>query len=294
MPGRYATSDLSSRWPTALGTILLVAFALVCLVVVPLLLVTSGAGADQTRTGSGGFVPEYGKPAGGTARERAFLQDHRVLEEVSGRLNELVAMPATVRMTGRSCGDTEVAYDPERARIDVCYEFVAEVREMFAAAPSAADADIADIADAVVDRKTVGVMTEALYHEAGHALLDKLALPYTGREEDVADQFAAYSLIPQGKKGQAAILAAAENYELYAEDTDPRDVDFAGPHAADAVRAVNYHSYLYGSDPKRYRHLVGDNRLSEDRAGLSEEEYDALRHGWDALLRPHLTRRDQP
>ncbi|WP_461030503.1 DUF4344 domain-containing metallopeptidase, partial [Streptomyces sparsus] len=236
MPGRYATSVPPARWRTALGTALTVAFALVCLGLVPLVLVSSGHRGGDARAGSTGFVPEYGKAARGDAADRWFLVDRRLLEGVAERLNDSWQLPGTVRMTGRSCDGTDVAYDPELSRIDVCYAFVSEIREQFAeagAGPATAE-------------RTVGVLTETLYHEAGHALIDALRLPYTGREEDVADQFAAYSLIPQGEAGRAAIRAAAESYELYAAAADPAEADFADEHAHDAARAVNYRSYLHG------------------------------------------------
>jgi Putative metallopeptidase len=135
--------------------------------------------------------------------------------------------------------------------------------------------------------RTAGAITETLYHEAAHALIDTLDLAPTGREEDVADQFAAYRLIPQGPAGRAAILAASDNYAQSAGARAPGDVDFADEHPPDATRAANYRCYLYGSAPKENRHLVDGRLLTRQRAAGCADEYDALRRGWDRLLRPY-------
>ncbi|WFB08904.1 DUF4344 domain-containing metallopeptidase [Streptomyces sp. LX-29] len=261
----------------------------------------SQAAAPPTR---GGLSTAYG-PAKGGGQERArdFLRTRRLLEHVAGRLGDRLRLPPRVEiaLTGRSCGSSDVAYDPEKGRVELCYEFVDEVRELFedeAAGSDAAgsvDADAegasaARVADAVAD-KTAGVVTETLYHEVAHALIDRLELPIVGREEDVADQFAAFNLIPQGSAGRAAVLAAAENYALYAEQTDPRDIDFADEHLPDASRAANYRCYVYGSAPRSHDDLVDGELLTKARAELCEDEYADLRRGWGELLAPYETAR---
>ncbi|MBB1243168.1 hypothetical protein GL263_06255, partial [Streptomyces durbertensis] len=250
---------------------------LLCLVAVPLALLDSGEG--EARADSRGFVVEYGKAGEGEGADRRLLEGAGVLEEAADRLNARLVLPRTIRVTARTCPEAAAHYDLEKSRIEICYSFVAEVRELF----ERAEGD-----DARVRAKTLGVLTETIYHEAAHALIDKLELPFTGREEDAADQFAAYHLIPQGRHGRAALLAAAENFALYAEDTDPEDIDFGGEHSPDAVRAASYYTYLYGSDPKRYARLVDDGLVGEERAEVAEDEYRALRRGWRALLAPHL------
>ncbi|MFI1970399.1 DUF4344 domain-containing metallopeptidase [Streptomyces cinnamoneus] len=244
----------------------------------------SQAAASPTR---GGLSVSYEAPEGGGAGERAaraFLTDRRLAEQVAQDVNASVRLPKGVEIVGRSCDkDDTPEYHPQTGRIALCYGFVGEVRRMFAADPSSGAGD--------PDERTAGVITETLYHEAAHALLDKLDLPFTGREEDVADQFAAYRLLRQGKKGRAALLAAADNYDQYARESGPDDFDPSDEHAPDSVRSVNYRCYLYGSAPDASRDMVGRQGLTEERAELCEEEYDALRRGWNTLLRPYATGR---
>ncbi|MCA6092445.1 DUF4344 domain-containing metallopeptidase [Streptomyces sp. SCA3-4] len=235
----------------------------------------------------GGLSVSYEAPSRGGEDERAFLRGRRLPEQVAADLNRTVRLPQPVRIVGRSCEKDGIPeYDPESGRISLCYGFIGEVRSMFAAERDGGDPD----------ERTAGVVTETLYHEAGHALIDKLALPFTGHEEDVADQFAAYRLLSRGETGRAALLAAADNYAQYAREADPSDVDPSDEHAPDAMRSASYRCYLYGSAPrqkrgKEYRSLVDGKRLSKERAGLCEEEYESLRRGWQRLLAPHMSDR---
>ncbi|MEC4019448.1 DUF4344 domain-containing metallopeptidase [Streptomyces sp. H27-D2] len=241
-------------------------------------MVTAAAPGQAAAPKSREIVASYQKAKRGGGDERAFLRENRLLERVSDKINKRLKIPGTIRMAGRSCGNTDVAYDPEKSRIDVCYEFVAEVREMFE-----------DAGGKNVRGSTAGVVSETLYHETAHALIDKLALPYTGREEDVADQFAAYNLIPQGMAGQRALLAAAENFHLYAIE-EGQKVDFSDEHSPSAARAATYRSYLYGANPKRWKKLVDGKQLTRARSELSGYEYADLRRGWNHLLAPHRQR----
>ncbi|MGK5627066.1 DUF4344 domain-containing metallopeptidase [Streptomyces sp. URMC 123] len=238
---------------------------------------TGGASA-RGAPAAGGLVVTH-EPAGpGYGDEAAYLRDRRLLERVADRVNERVALPTTVTVTARGCGSGEVSYDPDASRIDVCYEHVAETRDLFRGAGRTPE----QAAEA-----TEGVLTETLYHETAHALIDKLELPYVGREEDVADQFAAYVLVQQGEAGRRHLLWAADDYDLYAQRGGPADVDFSDEHPPDAARSANYRCYLYGADPGRFASLVDGRRLTRDRAGLCADEYRDLQRGWSRLLAPH-------
>ncbi|KUJ67041.1 hypothetical protein ACZ90_32075 [Streptomyces albus subsp. albus] len=308
----------------------------------------SQAAAPPTR---GGLWTAYHSADGErNVRARDFLRHRRLPEQIAERLNKRLSVRTRIGIVGRACGDSDVSYDPEKGRIDLCYEFVDEVRGMFSerAESAVADArdggsgssgdshagyvptsrgnlpgarveqttdlgrrattsrkartgrttglgdrttDPGDRAGGDLDERTAGVVTETLYHEIAHALIDRLDLPIVGREEDVADQFAAYNLVPQGARGRAALLAAADNYTLYAERTDPQDIDYSDEHLPDAARSANYRCYLYGAAPGRERALVDGERLTKARAELCEDEYHDLRRGWTVLLAPYRTSR---
>ncbi|MFI9721429.1 DUF4344 domain-containing metallopeptidase [Streptomyces sp. NPDC052396] len=238
-----------------------------------------GKAQSAAPAGSGRVTVSYAEPRDDGADERPFLRKHRLPERVADDLNRTVRLPEPIRIVSRTCdGDSDYPeYDDEQGRIVLCYDYVDEVRAMFKAAR-----------DEDPDGRTAGVITESLYHEAAHALADKLQLPFTGHEEDVADQFAAYRMIPRGAQGRDGLLAAADNYaQSAAGDEDEEDFDPSDEHAPDAVRAANYRCYLYGSRPKEADRLIDGTLLTDERARGCGEEYRALRRGWDKLLAPH-------
>ncbi|WP_171172447.1 DUF4344 domain-containing metallopeptidase [Streptomyces sp. I05A-00742] len=248
-----------------------------------------GRGGDRTRDddarpGGAGVTVSYREADQGDEAHLGFLRQRRLPEQVADDLNRTLRLPRRIGITGRSCDEDDVPdYDPETGRVTLCYGYVGEVRAMFR---EARDPDVAG--------RTAGVITETLYHEVAHALIDRLDLRFTGHEEDVADQFAAYRLLARGAAGRAALRAAADNYAQYAADSGPGSDDPSDEHAPDAVRSANYLCYLYGSAPERERKLVDGKRLGKERAEQCEDEYRALRRGWDGLLTPYATGRTGP
>ncbi|RCV48005.1 DUF4344 domain-containing metallopeptidase, partial [Marinitenerispora sediminis] len=146
----------------------------------------------------------YDEPGKGQAEDAAFLRDSKVMEELSDRIGSTFGLPSGVAITASSCGAPDAYYDPAESKITICYEYVQDARDGFAAR-----------GDGDADGKVLGLMTETVYHEAGHALIDKLSLPITGREEDVADQFAAYMLI--GTDLEPRLHGAIADYQRHAE-----------------------------------------------------------------------------
>ncbi|NVK80980.1 DUF4344 domain-containing metallopeptidase [Streptomyces morookaense] len=237
------------------------------------LLATGCGGASAEPEGGVSVSYKAPAPGGSAADERGFLRTRALPERVAADLNGALRLPERIRIVNRSCtGDDDYPeYDPDTRRIVLCYEYVGRVRSAFQEA-GASDPDA----------RTAGVVTESLYHEAAHALVDTLELDIDGSEEDAADRFAAYRMIPQGAEGRAGLLAAADNYAWEArEDTDSSDEDETEDedgHAPDAVRAANYRCYLHGSAAPA---PVGE------RARQCEDEYRTLQHDWDELLAPH-------
>ncbi|MFE3652769.1 DUF4344 domain-containing metallopeptidase [Streptomyces sp. NPDC059152] len=232
---------------------------------------------------SGGFVVQY-RTGGKAASATAYLRTRRILDKAAERLNDTVEVPHRIPLVVRSCGAAEPAYDPETGTVDFCAEHVEEIRDRFAhadrrGAPGAGDAHAA------------AVLEETAYHESAHALIDRLGLRFTGREEDVADQLAAVLLIGQGRAGEAKALAVAEDYALAAEETPFDEADLLDEHSLDGQRAANYACYVYGAHPTRHEDLVGaGGRVTEDRAEGCPDEWEQARSGWQRLLAGHLKR----
>ncbi|MEO1549942.1 MAG: DUF4344 domain-containing metallopeptidase [Pseudomonadota bacterium] len=58
------------------------------------------------------------------------LSETGLLEEVAQAYNALVAWPEKIYLTARPCGEANAFWDPETHRVELCYEFVDELRRI--------------------------------------------------------------------------------------------------------------------------------------------------------------------
>ncbi|MFD5887341.1 DUF4344 domain-containing metallopeptidase [Streptomyces sp. NPDC060334] len=191
-----------------------------------------------------GFAVRYEAPAAGDEREAAFLRDGKHADRAVTRLNAYLDLPDRVTVVARSCAGEGTAYDPAAHRIDLCYDDMAEDRELL-----------------TTDEKVGAIVAESVYHEAGHALVEALELPVgpDPDEENTADRFAALMLLREGPDGERALRTAAEEYELLAArepDTAPDEDEHAPP----ADRAAAYLCLLHGAAPDRHPDLATRTR----------------------------------
>src|SRR5829696_9194124 len=105
----------------------------------------------------------------------------------------------------------------------------------------------------------VGPLADVFLHEASHALFDMLRIPLLGREEDAADQLAAYYVLQLSKELQRKlVLGTAWAYASELKVQRPRDlhrrrlevsrhVTLADEHGTPAQRLYNLLCIAYGS-----------------------------------------------
>lgn len=212
--------------------------------------------------------------------ERRLLQDAGLLEAFAAWMEETVRLPMDITLVAKECQDANAFYTAQDSTITVCYELPASERVSLRA-DGTADADI--------DTQLLESAREVLFHEGGHALLAELDLAFTGREEDVADQFSVYALT--GTEADTdSLITVAKLYYLRAQAVTTIDeLPFSDTHGLDAQRSANFLCYVYGAAPDRYDYLVTDGVLDGDRAAGCPEEYAQLTAGWSALLAPFRT-----
>lgn len=202
----------------------------------------------------------------------------RVLEEIAAVLNEAVVIPVRLGLRFAECGEPNAYYDPEAKVVSVCFELLTHYYDILAEEFD----DESELDDAVL-----GAFTFVFFHEIGHALVDVLELPVTGREEDAVDQLSAWLLIDNGD-GDEAVVHGALSFEVSARASDEvSDDQFADEHSLDEQRVYNMLCWLYGSDPKKYAPLV-DDPLPKARAERCEGEYRLLDRSWSRLLEAHV------
>ncbi len=216
---------------------------------------------------------------------RDLIQNDHLLEDLADSINESLKLPYDIPLVGKECGTANAYWSRDDKSVTICYEDAADALDIYT---KAGDDDPAASA--------INSEMATFFHETGHMVIDLYDLPVTGREEDVADQLAAYILLAPGPDGKTdpesvqAVKDFAREFKGYDEQKGG-EIDegaLADVHSLDLTRMYNLECWVYGSDPVANADLVNDGLLPEDRADGCEDEYTKLSNSWGTLLAPYL------
>ena len=158
-------------------------------------------------------------PPKNSAHEALFqlLKERRVLEKFKGLLSAL-RLPRALLLKVEGCDGESNAWYADDA-VTVCYEYLADILRN---APKETTPAGVTRTDAIV-----GPTLEVFLHEVGHAVFDYLSVPILGREEDAADQFAAYILLQFAESdARRLIYGVAYSYNIDASQTEYQKKSF--------------------------------------------------------------------
>ena len=209
------------------------------------------------------------------------LKQRGALEKLQKLLSP-VRLPRKLRISLDECdGEADAFYEDDE--ITICYEYIAVLVENM---PQ--ETTLSGVAP--IDT-IIGPMFEVSLHEFAHALFDMLELPVFGREEDAADQVAAYALLQFGEPESRRLIAGA----AYAYNMDEKKIeqcrsmeDYASEHGTPAQRFFNVLCIAYGADTKLFGDIVSKGFLPKTRAEFCEEEYEQVQDAVDLLIIPHI------
>ncbi|WP_448204935.1 DUF4344 domain-containing metallopeptidase [Azospirillum sp. sgz302134] len=212
------------------------------------------------------------------------LREKRALERIRDRLDGLrLPRPLSIRVTGCD-GEVDASYEASDTTITICYEYLAYIRELAQNIPPAGVREGLTPANYIA-----GPFLEVVLHELAHAIFDLKKIPILGREEDAADQVAAYALLRIGKdEARRVIASVAVMYASEAKDAPPDLKDFANEHSLPAQRFYNLLCIAYGADRRTFGDFVEKGYLPAERAALCEEEYRQVKFAFERLVAPHL------
>lgn len=231
---------------------------------------------------AGRFRVEY-RPASepAYAEWRKELKEGRVLEEIAQELNGVFLLPRDLAIGFDQCGEPNAFYDREARSVILCYELLGIFTRRF-------QEELGEDADKVGDA-VMGAVAFVFFHELGHALVDVLELPVTGREEDAVDQLATLILADGSDAGERSALHGALSFYLDGEKGgEVDDSAFWDEHSLNAQRFYNIVCWVYGHAPERHADLVEDGTLPEERAQRCPDEWSQLERSWTTLLEPHI------
>ena len=224
------------------------------------------------------------------------LARRRSLERLQEFLSPfLLPRTLTIMLTGCD-GEADAFYGDEE--ITICYEYVDELWKNMPAETTPGG---------VAPMDTVyGPLFDTTLHEFAHALFDILNLPVLGREEDAADQVAAYIYLQLGPAesrrlitGTAYAYAAEalkgempssleEAIEATRAERPSSLEEFSGEHGTPAQRAYNVMCMAYGANRKLFGDFAEKGYLPGERAEFCHEEYEQIQHAFQVLVNPHI------
>jgi hypothetical protein len=214
------------------------------------------------------------------------LKERQVLERLQTFLSPFkLVIPVEIVMAGCD-GEPEAEYGD--GEILICYEFVEMLIENMPEETTPAGVEPVDT--------VVGPFFDTVLHEFSHALFDMFYTPMFGREEDAADQLAAYLYLQLGEEeARRLIRGTVYNYlvvETHDEDS-PQTVDefiedSAETHSLPAQRAYNLLCMAYGANPKLFGDVVTKGYLPKHRVEFCIEEYEQVHQAYVDLIKPHV------
>ena len=169
----------------------------------------------------------------------------------------------------------------------VCYEYLQEIwkrmpKEMMEAGVTQTDA-------------ICGQLFFAVAHELGHAMFDIFDVPVFGRQEDAADQFAAFIMLQfGGEQSRRLIKGAAYAYYDYVKNFKEKPkvtlplAAFSSDHGTPEERYFSLLCTAYGYDDKLFAAVVEKEYLPQSRAKKCKFEYDDLKFAFHQVFSPHL------
>jgi hypothetical protein len=237
-----------------------------------------GPAAPAAPAGRTGLVKiQYDEPKNPAHRplyERA--RERKALETFADVIGN-IRLPRTLILKFTGCdGESNAWYEASDTTVTFCYEFVADFAK---AAEGAAKYGISR--DDAID----GAVAYFMLHETGHALFNLLEVPILGREEDAADQVAAWILLRAGKGvARRALGGAAWMYKHDASARKLDESDYSDVHGLDAQRLYNVLCMAYGSDPASYAPMIEKGYLPRDRAEGCHDEYEQVTFAVQKLI----------
>lgn len=213
------------------------------------------------------------------------MKQGHALENLQELLSPL-RLPYPLMMRVAGCDGVANAWY-ENEVITVCYELLAEIQK---------NAPKQDLPIGISRADTMlGPALDVFLHETGHAVFHMLEIPVLGREEDAADQFAAYVMLRLGKdEARRMILGSAYGYNIQMPQgphvTVPLNA-FSDEHSLPAQRAFNVLCIAYGADKKLFADIVEKDFLPKKRAEGCEYEYEDLTFAMTKLIAPHIDMR---
>lgn len=130
--------------------------------------------------------------------------------------------------------------------------------------------------------EVTGSVTNDLYHEMGHALIDIMGLPVLGNEEDAADILSVFlvNALWEEEPAQEVMRASLATWGQMATDRGEGEPDWWDVHGPDRKRIATMACLFYGANPEGRADFAQGMGIPEERAASCPEEYAQVEASW--------------
>lgn len=202
------------------------------------------------------------------------LKAHRLLERYAQFLAPL-RLPMTLRLDSRECGQVNAYFSANDGSINLCYELVANLEDN---APRSVTPDGISPDDAVV-----GALVGIMLHETGHAIFYMYHIPILGREEDAADQIAAFIML---QFGDQVALTTVKGMLWFAHNMGA--APYSDVHSTPLQRFNAFLCTAYGAKPKLFQPFIDKKYLVLYRPQDCHRLYEQIKHAFVLTVLPHI------
>jgi hypothetical protein len=164
-----------------------------------------------------------------------------------------------------------------------------------------ADQAVMNLDQAALGRLIDGALWGIFFHELGHAIININRVAITGREEDVADQFALYFATnfvePRGMPVVVPTVwlfqQMAKRQEVASADQESIKRLMSNEHSLDQQRVYNLACWAYGANSPGGLDAARGVGLTEERARRCPGEYASLDRGFKRQFQKYFLLRPQ-
>lgn len=213
------------------------------------------------------------------------LKSQQLLERLQQFLSPL-NLPRRLRLTTRQCtldGTPNAFYFPLDWQLNICYEVVDFLDKMKPQEP---------VQGIAPDRVIMGALAGVVLHEVGHGIFDILQVPVLGREEDAADQFAAFLALQFDPDTAKTVVTGMAYAHLALQNVGVGVVvdrrSFSDEHGTAEQRFYNILCIAYGSDPGTFASAADPTVLPPARAAGCKDEYAQIRDAFYKTVFPSI------
>jgi len=205
------------------------------------------------------------------------IKGAHLAERMASLVNGSLMLKSDIGVGFESCGKINAFFSPQRRAIIICSEFI----EMMAKTAQDDKDFMMKLPREQFEKGIDGLIWGIFFHELAHAIIHTNKVPVTGREEDVADQFAVWYAVNFVNNNQTPVFMPtiwfwsrlAKERNIPAMTEQERRSFMSNEHSLDEQRIYNMACWALGTGSEAGNKAAKYAGLPNERAQRCPSEY---------------------